>query len=351
MIDKLTKKQEQAIVPYREFWKKRILRTEKTDEEIIKGVENLYKMAGFKKPKVYLMDSPLGSQIFANFLKNSTTDATDNISDDIEINIRSNIREDIESNIVSNIWSNIRDNIENNIRDKSLEYFVFSSNDASWMHWYIYQKFYFENGLLKKDKYSRELYKYIDNIVDTWMCLYFDGVAIVSRKPKIYINNNEFLHSDTLPAVQFNDGYELFFLNGVHFDKTLWSKIVNKKLSIKEFLDIKDVDQRTQALKYMSPEFIIEQAHGVLLDEYNKYDIHGEQVNYKLYKLPAGEIFREDAYYCLFDCPSTRERHFEGVEKSNTVAEAMAWAESDEELGLIVTPEMWISAIPLKHEN
>ena len=57
----------------------------------------------------------------------------------------------------------------------------------------------------------------------------------------------------------------------------------------------------------------IKEAKGVLLDEYNKFDIEGNEVNYKLYKFPQGDIFREDAFYCYFDCPSTRKKHLEGV--------------------------------------
>ena len=68
-IEKFTKKQEEAIIPFRNYWIDRTLRTEKTDEEIKQGVKKLYKMCGLMEPVVLIMDSPLGTQILANLAK------------------------------------------------------------------------------------------------------------------------------------------------------------------------------------------------------------------------------------------------------------------------------------------
>lgn len=80
-----------------------------------------------------------------------------------------------------------------------------------------------------------------------------------------------------------------------------------------ERLAIVDVDQRTQAInpKFASIKSFIKTANGVLLDEVNKKDVNKKKVNYKLYKFPKGDIFQQDAYYCYFDCPSTRKKHLE----------------------------------------
>ena len=117
-------------------------------------------------------------------------------------------------------------------------------------------------------------------------------------------------------------------------------------------MKIEDVDQRTQAInpKFCDIDLFIKETKGELLDEVNKFDINANPVNYKLYKFPQGEIFQQDAYYCYFDCPSTGKKHLEGVEVCKTVAEAMSWACSNEELGIVVTPEEWKRQIPLLHE-
>ena len=130
MIEALTKSQEEAIVPFREKWIDRILRTEKTDEEIKQGIKNFYKMSGREEPVVFIMDSPLGSQVMVNFLRNLTKEQleeirladikTNNIEKNIWKNIRNNIERNIEKNIWNNIWKNIEKNIERNI-EKNIE--------------------------------------------------------------------------------------------------------------------------------------------------------------------------------------------------------------------------------------
>ena len=42
MINKLTKTQEEAIIPFREKWIDRILRTEQTDEEIKNNIKQVH---------------------------------------------------------------------------------------------------------------------------------------------------------------------------------------------------------------------------------------------------------------------------------------------------------------------
>ena len=175
--------------------------------------------------------------------------------------------------------------------------------------------------------------------------------------PIVRLNSLNQYHSDKIPALYWKGGQEFYYLNDVRFEKDLWEEIVKHEseggLSFSKRLAIKDIDQRTQALnpKWCDINKFLVETKAELLDEVNKLDVNAEKVNYKLYKIPKGDIFTEDAYYCYFDCPSTGKKHFEGVEVSKTVAEAMAWCESNEELGIVVTPEMWQRMVPLVHEN
>ena len=61
------------------------------------------------------------------------------------------------------------------------------------------------------------------------------------------------------------------------------------------------------------------------LDEYQKIKPDGSIVKYELHEIPQGEVFRETAYYMIYDDPSTDKVYMSGVEKCSTVAEAMAW--------------------------
>ncbi len=372
MVEKLTKKQEEAIIPYREKWIARILRTEQSDDEIKENIKGIYRMCELEEPKaVWIMDSMLGVQVALNVLRKSkeldlanirnniraniSANIWNNISDNIENNISDNIWNNIEANIWNNIRNNISDNIENNISDNiwnniwnnisanieaniranisanirnnirnnieanisdniennieaniramELEWFGFSDNEASWLHWYLYQKYYFDHGLLPKDKYSELLSSYIEMSIDAWAVYYSKDIAIVSRKPNVRREDGR-LHSDQLPAVSFKDGYELYYLDGVHFEKDLWEKVVSQTMSFKEIMAIEISDQRTVALKYNPEAVIKENAKLVHVDGRNNelYLIEGQELNEELefpkiwflkMKCPTGRTFIE----------------------------------------------------------
>ena len=147
--------------------------------------------------------------------------------------------------------------------------------------------------------------------------------------PIVRLNSLNQYHSDKIPALYWKGGQEFYYLNDVRFEKDLWEEIVKHEseggLSFSKRLAIKDIDQRTQALnpKWCDINKFLVETKAELLDEVNKLDVNAEKVNYKLYKIPKGNIFTEDAYYCYFDCPSTGKKHFEGVEVSKTVAETI----------------------------
>lgn len=235
--------------------------------------------------------------------------------------------------------------------DYDFDWFVYA-------HECLYQ--FNENVPNKNDdlflEYSEKLLQAKEHGLGYWVedgdTLYLTPVALVT------MDDNQQYHSEDKAATRWEGGRHTYFLHGVRFEQELWEKIVNRTLTEKEFFAIEDVDQRTQALAYMGHDFIIKHTKGKLIDEYKKYYIETKQGyiltdkdnplaktnTYKLYKLPKGDVFSEDAYYCLFDCPSTGKWHFEGVEVSKTVPEAMAWA-------MYIEPEEWKGLVPLEHET
>jgi len=203
--------------------------------------------------------------------------------------------------------------------------------------------FYFDAGLLPEDKYSKQLREYIDWVIDAWSCIYLDGVALVSRKPTVRLNEQERLHHDKLSAVEFKDGYSIYTLNGVTFPEELFKKITSEDVTARDILSIGDIDQRTQAMRFMPPKEMVKELKGEALGEYQKLSQQGEVVAYTLYRFPKGEVFTEDAYYMLMDCPSTSKKHLEGVEVSKTVPQAMAWRHE-------ITQKEWKAMVPLVDE-
>ena len=216
-----------------------------------------------------------------------------------------------------------------------MEFSTFSSSDSSWVHWYLYQLYYFEVGLLKEDEYSKLLRLYIDDVIDSWMCIYLKNVAVVSRKPVVR-REDERLHSDQLPAVLFPDGYEIYFLDGVEFPKETWQRVVSKEMSLSEIMKIEISDQRTVALKY-NPQAIIKEKAKL---------VHKSERGNELYLVKGSEINTltnyPEMYFLKMTCPTGRV-FIEGVEpefakKSKNADECQA-----ELCGLVLSEYMSLS--------
>ena len=174
-------------------------------------------------------------------------------------------------------------------------------------------------------------------------------VMVCARPKKIERNSQGRLHSVNSKAIEYPDGWGLCFLNGVRFDEKLFKEVTSGKMPFEKILAIPDVDQRTQAMRFGDVEQFIKFTKGKLLDTYKKHTLDGVEINYSLYEIPKGDIFTQNVFYCIYDCPSTGKKYMQGVAPSKTVAEAMSWKISDE-LN-VVTPEEWKTSIPLVHES
>src|SRR3990167_6993650 len=106
MITELTADQEKSIYDIRdEYIAKGRSTKQLSDQKITDIVSEFYKQNGMDGLKsVFIMDSPLGCQILANFLRKNTLE-----------NIGKNIKENIGENVWENIGRNIRENIGENI--------------------------------------------------------------------------------------------------------------------------------------------------------------------------------------------------------------------------------------------
>jgi hypothetical protein len=313
-LEVLTKKQEDLIPIVRQEWLDLFFKNKgNLNKKLFEAqIDWLYKRLNYKKPFIWYCDSPLMVQIIINIIKNTPqTNALirennnirdniganiwaniwanigANIGDNIRANIGDNIGANIRANIRANIWANIRANIwaniGDNIGDNKLEFFGFSDSEASWLHWYIYQKFFFDQGLLLEDKYSQQLNAYIELCIDAWAVYYSKDIAIVSRKPSLKREDGR-LHSDQVPAVSFKDGYELYYLDGVHFEKEMWQKVISQTMSFKDIMAIEVSDQRTVALKYNPNAILNEGSKLVHKDDRNNelYLIEGKDINTEL---------------------------------------------------------------------
>jgi len=167
-----------------------------------------------------------------------------------------------------------------------------------------------------------------------------DFVIVCERPKEINRNNDGALHNPRGMSISWSDGWGLYHLNGVRFDEELFLKVTSGTMPFSDILSIPDIDQRVQAMKYGDVWEFVKHAKGELLDTHSKFGKDGREVKYWLYTFPAGEIFTEQAYYMIYEDSMTpkEKTHMQGVVKTNTVAEAMAWKQH-------ITPELWTSLV------
>ena len=375
MLEKLTKAQEKLMHQVREEWLSYFFSGQEIDKDKAqKGIEWLYEFSGLKKPQVIFVDSPLAVQIAVNMLQGKKRNQVENqvwgqvrnqVGGQVENQVWGQVGNQVGSQVWDQVGSQVWDQVGvqvgsqvcgqvgsqvwDQVRDQKMEFFTFayygSSSDFVWISFYDF----FDRIGIKLT--NENFYKFMELMRSgIYDMVQLDGLCIVASLPKIVRRNTQnFMHSDEFPAIEWRDGFKLHYLNGVFFPEDLWKQVVSKEMPFEDILKIEDIDQRTQAMRYGDPLKFFKHVGATEIDTYTKYTKENKAINYSLYKIPKGDIFRTDAYYMLYLCPSTDKTYMSGVPEFKTVAEAMAWKQSDD--FFTVSAEEWKQMVPLIHES
>lgn len=210
--------------------------------------------------------------------------------------------------------------------------------------WVAYYSYFLDIGVDYGD--AEEPFTYFRKLLEAcvYSTLLLDEVVIVSRIPvEIHQNEQNRAHNPNGPAFRFADNFSIYYLNGISFGYTgdcdLYLKLTSGQMQFKDILQISNIDQRTQALRYSPPEDFFKHTKAKVLDSYEKKTKAGVVIKYALMKVPAGDVFSEEAYYMYYNCPSTGKQYISGVQAAKSVAEAMAWK-------FKTTPDVWRSLEP-----
>lgn len=274
MLEELTKEQEELMYVVRDEWLKRLSPESKLDKEnATKGLQWLYEFSGLKAPEILFVESPLAAQL-----------AVKKISG-----------EDIGGNWEPFSWFG-------------------NVGDYGWASFY---DFFTRIGVINNEHFNQFVNLLKSNIYDT---IQLDTLCVVVPMPSALCRDEEQrLHSTAGPAIAWKDGYEQFYLWGVFFKKSLWEKVVNKTLSMKELLGLENTEQRMAALKIYGAESCLEAADAKLLNK-------SERGN-ELYVLK--DLFSEPQYALKYACPSTGRIYVSFVPPEigidGNADKAMAW--------------------------
>jgi hypothetical protein len=106
-----------------------------------------------------------------------------------------------------------------------------------------------------------------------WDAILFENVVIIITPPIKVLQQNNRLHSNTEAAVQWLDGTENYFIEGVGFGKDIFEKIRDKKLTSDEAVNLRNVEQRTIAMRKIGYENVIRELGANILHTDGDYQL------------------------------------------------------------------------------
>jgi hypothetical protein len=141
---------------------------------------------------------------------------------------------------------------------------LYDVEDISWHYWlggqFWVAGWYYGNAfvnffidvcglILDKDIMERALiYRKINESVN-YILANRNFVIVCDRPKEIHRDNQGQLHNEKGMSIKYGDGWGLYHLHGVSFDKELFDKVTSRQMSVQEISQIKDTDQRIQAMK------------------------------------------------------------------------------------------------------
>ena len=349
-LDRLTKEQEDLMPTIVKKWTDKALRnTNGVDLDALrKGAAFLYELAKLPPPEVLVVASPLGVQYAAHLMKKlgGGANVRDNVWDNFGANVRANVaanvwanvganvwdnvganvRDNVSDNVSDNVWANVRDNVSDNvsdnvranveanvranvvatIKDSSITFEPFAYSSIMWSGWVAFYEFFTQIGVLNDDKFNRYV-EYL-NAGGTFTVM-MDKILVTCPCPtKIYVDDQQRLHSDQFATIEWADGYAQWYLDGVSLTHEIWSKIVTHEMTFAEIMAIEDADVRAVALKYNQNAIIADGAE--LIDE---HPTAGEL--FLIRKRPINKLVNKpNIYFLRMKCQSTGRVFVEAVD-------------------------------------
>ena len=306
-LEKLTKEQEAQMQVFRDKYIDNFKSCKRPEKrKIKKGIDMIYKLAGYKNPKIIYVKSPLGAQLLANILKDKELSASvgDSVRDSVWDSVWDSVGDSVGDSVRDSVWASVRDSVWDSVRASKMEFYSFSSYGSIYDYGWVAFYDYFESIWIDLGKATDNFHTFKDMILGgVYDMIQFEWYCIVVELPESFSQNaNKRLHNDKWPAIRFKDGYELYRINGMKIEtKEEFDKIVNDKYTVAELLAIENNDTRAVAYEYFNKEKFATEPHKVL----------DEQVDDKWNPMKIVEFNdKKIGRYYVGICPSTSKTHY-----------------------------------------
>ncbi len=134
-----------------------------------------------------------------------------------------------------------------------------------------------------------------------------DGILYVCPNPIISLNPQLRYHSTKKPAIYWKNGLEIYYLNGVNFEKELWKKVTSRGVRAKDVFVIQNLEQRRAAYEIMDKTKMKALKNYTVLDEAK--DDFGKPM--KIISFMVDGYDKPFIYYQCVDATTEREYFME----------------------------------------
>lgn len=291
-LTKLTKEQLELLEANRERFVNKFLNNEKIDEATtVELVGFIYSMIEKPMPKIFKASNPLQAQLIANELNGT----------------------------------------------KNTFYSFGTYLTIYWSSFYSYYETFVDLGIITEEKFPKyfKLRKFIESNI--FLTIEFEGAIIVCEKPTICKKSSSGLHCVDGPAIQWEDGYGQYYVNGRNLSEKHFKSISDKTFKMEDFIKEENEEQKSTCIALMQEKYGDEYLVNFFREHLKEVDTFIDKkdekylkgttggMNVGVYTLFKGNINNEKIAFVRCYCPSTDRMFFLGVgSEHNSAKDAIA---------------------------
>ena len=318
-IKSLTLEQEALIPIVRDEWLNLFhdegpQRMNRADVE--EGFEWLYGLAGLDKPSVCFVESPMGCQLAPHFFRQmGKDDGLDkiNVEDSVWVSVMDSVRDSVGRSVRHSVMNSVMDSV----MDSVIKYEPFSwccfAYDSDWAAFYSYWE---RIGIFKHEGFERYI-KYLK--ATPFMAVFLEGLAVVCEPPQYIQRDSEGrLHCETGPALEWLDGFKLYFWHGVEVGEDL---IMHpERVTREDILREGNAEKRRCIMEKLEGRF----AELLGLETLDIGVLNGSEVMLLRTK-EKDDIVDDYLYFVRVLCPSTGRMYHLPIPEHQDALEGLAW--------------------------
>ena len=317
-IESLTPDQVKIMNEVKKEWLDRFFscKTKIDKEAVKKGVNWMYSLCGLANPIIIFVKSPLACQYAVVYLKKILNSGL--LAKLLDEKKSGQVRGQVWDQVWGQVWDQVRGQVWDQVMG---EYEQFSSYGNVWDYgWVSFYDFFQRIGVEIKD-----IFNDFKNLTKAghYDMIQLKGFCIVSSLPiKIFRNEDNRLHNPNGPAIEFSDGYKLYFINGRYLPSWIWEKADKQEITRDMFLKEKNAEIKGGIYEVLGQKKMLDLLGAKEVDKQIIRHRNGDTETITLLKTNEkfAEIDNQPFEWVKMFCPSTGTQYLQGVEPHHTDA-------------------------------